>query len=62
MEAGFARLNDLTIIQVSHGMAKHVIEEFGAGNTRGIAVGYDGRFNSKRLVKLFGKEMVKVAG
>ncbi|KAI1707896.1 phosphoglucomutase/phosphomannomutase, alpha/beta/alpha domain I domain-containing protein [Ditylenchus destructor] len=52
MEAGFARLNDLTVIQISHGMAKHVINEFGAQKLRGIAVGYDGRFNSKRFAEL----------
>uniref|UniRef100_A0A915ELV9 Phosphoglucomutase-2 n=1 Tax=Ditylenchus dipsaci TaxID=166011 RepID=A0A915ELV9_9BILA len=52
MEAGFARLNDLTIIQVSHGMAKHIIQVFGAENLKGVAVGFDGRYNSRRFADL----------
>lgn len=49
MEAGFARLNDLTVIRVSHGLAKHVLSEFGDPAQRnGIAIGFDGRYNSKR--------------
>lgn len=54
MEAGFARLSDLTIIQISHGMARHVINSFGGDRCSqgGIAIGYDGRYNSQRFARL----------
>ena len=47
MEAGFARLNDLTLIQISNGMSKHILNEF--SSDRRVVVGYDTRHNSKRL-------------
>lgn len=48
MEGGFARLNDLTIIQVTHGFARHISNEFKEDKVKGVAIGYDGRRNSKR--------------
>ncbi|KAF8357845.1 hypothetical protein PRIPAC_92840, partial [Pristionchus pacificus] len=51
MEAGFARLNDLTIIQLSHGFARHVKNVY-PGESRGVAIGFDGRHNSKRFARL----------
>ncbi|TKR78335.1 hypothetical protein L596_019154 [Steinernema carpocapsae] len=51
MEAGFARLNDLTVIQLSHGMAIHMRNEF-RRESQGIAIGFDGRYNSKRFAQL----------
>ncbi|GMR42339.1 hypothetical protein PMAYCL1PPCAC_12534 [Pristionchus mayeri] len=51
MEAGFARLNDLTIIQLSHGFARHVKNVY-PGDSRGVAIGFDGRHNSRRFARL----------
>lgn len=52
MEAGFARLNELTIIQLSHGMAHHILNELDGKSINGVAIGFDGRYNSKRLIIL----------
>lgn len=53
MGAGFAQLNDLTIIQISNGFAKHIREVYGNNHkSRGVCIGYDGRFNSQRFVKI----------
>ena len=48
MSAGPSRMNDLTIIQTSQGMAKYLLECFEDVKTQGIAIGYDGRHNSSR--------------
>lgn len=49
MGAGFAQLNDLTIIQISNGFAKHILDFYGKEHkSRGVCVGYDGRYHSKR--------------
>lgn len=50
MDAGFARLNDLTIIRVTHGFATHMNTVFAGKKSNGVAIGYDGRHNSKRFV------------
>jgi phosphoglucomutase len=50
MSAGFARLNDLTVIQISHGFAKHLIEETSSKSSKSIVIGYDIRHNSERLI------------
>lgn len=47
MEAGFNRLNDLVIIQVTQGMVAHMKSEF-PNSSKGIAIGFDGRHNSQR--------------
>ena len=47
MAAGFARLNDLTIIQITHGFARHMKAVY-TGESNGIAIGFDGRHNSRR--------------
>ncbi|KAL3120607.1 hypothetical protein niasHT_007899 [Heterodera trifolii] len=53
MEAGFARLNELTIIQLSHGMARHLASEMGEdGKKKGVVIGFDGRHQSKRFAEL----------
>lgn len=50
MEAGFSRLNELTIIQLSHGMARHILNNLGRQSTNGVVIGFDGRYNSKRFI------------
>ncbi|KAK6051489.1 phage tail component protein [Cooperia oncophora] len=48
MEGGFARLNDLTILFVTRGFAKHVLEANKGKAITGVAIGYDARHNSRR--------------
>jgi phosphoglucomutase/phosphopentomutase len=58
MQAGFARLNDLTIIQVTHGFAKYLKQQF-PGESRGVAIGFDGRHNSRRFAQLASNVFIK---
>lgn len=48
MEAGFKRLNDLTILMLTHGFAVH-LKEYYKREISGVAIGFDGRHNSRRL-------------
>lgn len=50
MGAGFARLNSLTIIQTSQGLAEHLLKE--GKSSAGIVIGYDARHNSKKFAEL----------
>jgi phosphomannomutase len=50
MAAGPSRMNDLTVIQASQGMAKYLIECFDDVKSHGVVIGFDGRHNSSRLV------------
>lgn len=50
MGAGFARLNSLTIIQTSQGLAEYLLKEENA--SAGVVIGYDARHNSKRFAEL----------
>ncbi|XP_014069043.1 glucose 1,6-bisphosphate synthase [Salmo salar] len=58
MGAGFALINDLTIIQSTQGMYKYLARSFPDFSSRGIVVGYDTRAqeasgcNSERLARL----------
>ena len=49
MGAGFARLNSLTIIQTSQGLAEYLLNEGKA--SAGIVIGYDARHNSKKFAE-----------
>ena len=54
MGAGFARLNSLTIIQTSQGLAQYLLEEEEntTAATAGVVIGYDARRNSKKFAEL----------
>ena len=53
MGAGFSRLNSLTIIQTSQGLAQYLLEQGGASAvTAGVVIGYDARHNSKKFGQL----------
>lgn len=52
MKAGFAYMNPLTVIQASQGLAAYVLEQDHAAKSKGIIVGYDARYNSKRFAQL----------
>ncbi|EFO94366.1 hypothetical protein CRE_13293 [Caenorhabditis remanei] len=51
MQAGFGRLNDLTIIQITYGFARHMLNVYGQPKN-GVAIGFDGRHNSRRFAEL----------
>ena len=53
MGAGFSRLNNLTIIQTSQGLAQYLLGEKGASAAAaGVVIGYDARHNSKKFAEL----------
>ncbi|EGG18327.1 phosphoglucomutase [Cavenderia fasciculata] len=52
MKAGFANMNDLTVIQASQGLSIYVQETISQAQSKGVVVGYDGRYNSEVFAKL----------
>lgn len=50
MQAGFNAMNDLVVIQSAQGLLQYVLSCFPDSKDRakGIVLGYDGRYNSKR--------------
>lgn len=53
MGAGFSRMNSLTVVQTSQGLAEYLLKEHGPlPDSAGIVVGYDARHNSKRFAEL----------
>jgi len=52
MEAGWSRMNDLTIIQASQGLCAYAEKTVGNASQRGIVVGHDHRHHSEHWAKL----------
>ncbi|KIM48987.1 hypothetical protein M413DRAFT_438147 [Hebeloma cylindrosporum] len=52
MEAGWARMNDLIIIQASQGLAAYVLQHVEGAITRGLVVGHDHRHHSEHWARL----------
>jgi phosphoglucomutase len=52
MEAGFSRLNSLTIIQASQGLAAYLRQVCPDATTQGIVIGHDARHNSEKFATL----------
>lgn len=52
MEAGFARMNDVTVLQASIGLAAYVKREVPDALAKGAVIGHDHRHNSERFAKL----------
>ncbi|KAG9092528.1 Phosphoglucomutase-3 [Ceratobasidium sp. UAMH 11750] len=52
MEAGFARMNDLIVIQASQGLCAYVLDNIPNASSRGVVVGHDHRYNSEKWAKL----------
>ncbi|KIJ17245.1 phosphomannomutase [Paxillus involutus ATCC 200175] len=52
MEAGWARMNDLIIIQTSQGLCAYVLKHVANAASRGIVIGHDHRHNSKEWARL----------
>lgn len=47
MEAGFSRMNQLTVIQTSQGLAEYVLRNVSQAADMGVVIGRDGRHNSE---------------
>lgn len=52
MGPGYAAMNDLVIIQTSQGVAKYILSTLPDATKKGVAIGYDGRYNSHRFARL----------
>ncbi|KAL5529370.1 hypothetical protein ACEPAG_5355 [Sanghuangporus baumii] len=52
MEAGWARMNDLIVIQASQGLCSYVLREIPNASSRGIVVGHDHRYHSEEWARL----------
>lgn len=52
VEAGFARMNSLIVIQTSQGLAQHLLDTVEDAGLRGVVVGHDTRRDSKRFAQL----------
>ncbi|MCJ1411763.1 Phosphoglucomutase-3 [Ptychographa xylographoides] len=49
MEAGFSRMNELTVTQTSQGLASYLLQNVNGAAEKGVVIGYDARHNSKRF-------------
>ncbi|KAK3052054.1 hypothetical protein LTS18_012323, partial [Coniosporium uncinatum] len=52
MEAGFARMNCVTVIQASQGLAEYLLANEISVKKRGVVIGYDARHNSEKFARL----------
>ncbi|KAK6636317.1 hypothetical protein RUM43_009976 [Polyplax serrata] len=52
MGAGYNQMNDLVVIQTAQGLCEYLLNFFNDTQVRGIVLGYDGRYNSKRFAEL----------
>jgi len=52
MQAGFACMNSLTVIQASQGLAAYLLETEKGVRQRGVVIGRDARHNSDKFAKL----------
>lgn len=49
MEAGFSRMNDLTVIQASQGLASYICKQ---SSSPSVVIGHDHRHNSSQFARL----------
>ncbi|KAI8983747.1 hypothetical protein BDB01DRAFT_843111 [Pilobolus umbonatus] len=52
MEAGFSRMNDLTVLQASQGLAVYIENTVTDAKTRGVVIGHDHRHHSLDFARL----------
>ncbi|KAI8092267.1 Phosphoglucomutase/phosphomannomutase [Gilbertella persicaria] len=52
MEAGFSRMNDLTVLQASQGLAVYIENNVKDAKVRGVVVGHDHRHHSSDFARL----------
>lgn len=61
MGAGFARMNDLVVIQTSQGLASYILQQHDSSspNPPSIVIGHDHRYNSDRFARLAATAMIR---
>ncbi|XP_058805700.1 phosphopentomutase isoform X2 [Phymastichus coffea] len=52
MRPGYNGMNDLVIVQTGQGLAKYLLKTIPNVRAKGVVIGYDGRYNSKRFAEL----------
>ncbi|XP_058819433.1 phosphopentomutase [Topomyia yanbarensis] len=54
MQAGFNAMNDLVVVQSAQGLCNYILECYptSVDKARGVVLGFDGRYNSKRFAEL----------
>ncbi|KAI9779675.1 MAG: Phosphoglucomutase-3 [Peltula sp. TS41687] len=52
MGAGFSRMNSLTVIQTSQGLAAYLLKTVPSAASKGVVIGFDARHNSRRFARL----------
>ena len=52
MEAGWSRMNDLTVLQASQGLSAYVLTVVPNATQRGIVIGHDHRHHSKHWAEI----------
>ncbi|XP_058446881.1 phosphopentomutase [Malaya genurostris] len=54
MQAGFNAMNDLVVVQSAQGLCNYILECYPTplDRKRGVVLGFDGRYNSKRFAEL----------
>ncbi|PVV00150.1 hypothetical protein BB559_000072 [Furculomyces boomerangus] len=52
MEAGFSRMNNVTVIQASQGLAIYVKKNIDSAENKGVVIGHDHRHNSETFAQL----------
>ncbi|KAI9140928.1 hypothetical protein BKA69DRAFT_1157814 [Paraphysoderma sedebokerense] len=52
MEAGFSRMNDLTVIQATQGLVSYLLSSNASPSRLSVVIGHDHRYNSERFAKL----------
>ncbi|XP_012224689.1 phosphopentomutase isoform X1 [Linepithema humile] len=52
MGPGYSQMNDLVIIQTGQGLTRYLMDTILDVAQKGVVIGYDGRYNSKRFAEL----------
>ncbi|CAG8613539.1 3431_t:CDS:2, partial [Dentiscutata heterogama] len=52
MEAGFSRMNDLTVIQATQGLCMYLLDTIPNAIIKGVVIGHDHRNNSETFARL----------
>jgi len=58
-EAGFTRMNSLTVIQASQGLAEYVLEQIPEARSRGVVIGHDARRSGDKFARLAAAAFVR---
>lgn len=57
MQAGFACMNDLTVIQASQGLAAYLLST--SASAPSVVIGHDHRYNSEKFARLAAAAMIQ---